>query len=89
MNTVQLRDAKAGLSKLLDQAKSGEPTLITRHGRREGVLMSIEDAATGVPDVGAPTAPGEGNFGAFLLSFPGGIEFERDRTSTLRPVDFD
>ncbi|WP_237152454.1 type II toxin-antitoxin system Phd/YefM family antitoxin [Oryzibacter oryziterrae] len=43
MREVQLRDAKASLSAMVDQAVAGEPAIITRHGRREAVLLSWED----------------------------------------------
>ena len=33
MHTVQVRDAKARLSALIEAAERGEPTTITRHGR--------------------------------------------------------
>ncbi|MBW4976554.1 type II toxin-antitoxin system Phd/YefM family antitoxin, partial [Roseovarius mucosus] len=35
MQEIQLRDAKATLSAVIDQAKQGEPSIITRHGRPE------------------------------------------------------
>jgi prevent-host-death family protein len=37
---LQLKDAKANLSRVLDDATEGEPTVITRHGKKEGVLIS-------------------------------------------------
>ena len=40
---LQLRDAKATLSAVIDQALRGEPCIITRHGRREAVLLSYEE----------------------------------------------
>ncbi len=40
MKEIQLKDAKATLSHVLDQAIAGEPAIITRHGKREGVLLS-------------------------------------------------
>jgi prevent-host-death family protein len=40
---VQLRDAKATLSAVIDQALQGEPSVITRHGRPEAVLLSFEE----------------------------------------------
>lgn len=40
MKVVQLKDAKANLSSVLDDAVAGEPAIITRHGKREGVLIS-------------------------------------------------
>lgn len=40
MREVQLRDAKAGLSKIVNDAIGGEETIITRHGRRDAVVIS-------------------------------------------------
>jgi len=43
MREIQLRDAKAALSAVIDQARQGEPTIITRHGRPEAVIISFEE----------------------------------------------
>ncbi len=43
MKEIQLRDAKATLSAVLDDAVRGQPSVITRRGRREGVLISYEE----------------------------------------------
>ena len=43
MLQVQLRDAKATLSAVVDQARQGEPSIITRHGRPEAVVISFEE----------------------------------------------
>lgn len=43
MQEIQLREAKATLSAIIDQAKQGEPLIITRHGRPEAVLLSFEE----------------------------------------------
>ena len=43
MQEVQLRDAKATLSTVIDQAKQGQPSIITRHGRPEAVILSFEE----------------------------------------------
>ncbi len=43
MHEIQLRDAKATLSAVIDQARQGEPSIITRHGRREAVVLSFEE----------------------------------------------
>lgn len=61
MKTIQLRDAKAGLSALIDEAKRGEPSVITRHGRPEAVLLSFAEwqRLSNVP-----------SFGRLLMSIP-------------------
>ncbi len=43
MHEIQLRDAKATLSAVIDRARQGEPSIITRHGRREAVVLSFEE----------------------------------------------
>ena len=43
MKEIQLRDAKATLSAIVNDAVRGEPCVITRHGRREAVLISYEE----------------------------------------------
>ena len=43
MHEIQLRDAKATLSAVIDQARQGEPSIITRHGRPAAVLLSYEE----------------------------------------------
>lgn len=43
MQEIQLRDAKATLSAVVDQAQQGEPSIITRHGRPEAVILSFEE----------------------------------------------
>lgn len=62
MKEIQLKEAKAKLSAVVDQAVAGEPTVITRHGRKEAVLVSFEEweRISRVPD-----------FADLLLAFPG------------------
>jgi antitoxin Phd len=43
LKEIQLRDAKATLSAVVDDAVHGEPCVITRHGRREAVLIAYEE----------------------------------------------
>lgn len=43
MREVQLRDAKAGLSALVDQAVNGEAAMITRHGKPQAVLIGMAE----------------------------------------------
>lgn len=43
MHELQLREAKATLSAVIDQARRGEPSIITRHGRKEAVVISFEE----------------------------------------------
>ena len=65
MKEIQLKDAKAGLSAVVDEAVAGEPSVITRHGRKEAVVLSFSEyeRLARVP-----------SFGELLAVFPGGRE---------------
>lgn len=80
MKSVGLREAKAKLSELVDSVQEGELVTITRHGEPEAVLVSFQDAQK------LGLMP-RSSFADLLLSFPGGIEFERDR-SPIRDIEF-
>ena len=43
MREIQLRDAKANLSAVVDEAMEGKPAVITRHGKRQAVVLSYEE----------------------------------------------
>lgn len=43
MREIQLREAKASLSAVIDDAVRGEPAIITRHGKREAVVLSFAE----------------------------------------------
>lgn len=43
MRKIQLKDAKASLSAVVDQAARGKPSLITRHGKPEAVVLGYDD----------------------------------------------
>ena len=78
MQTVQVRDAKAGFSALVEAAERGQPTTITKHGRPAAVLVPVDVARRIYPD--------KTDFADFLMAFPGGDEFDRDQTP-LRSFD--
>jgi prevent-host-death family protein len=66
MREIQLRDAKARLSAVVDSAMRGEPAVITRHGKPQAVVLSFKDweRLSQVPSFGrllmaAPIAPGD------------------------------
>lgn len=66
MREIQLRDAKATLSAVIDQARQGSASVITRHGKREAVILSFEEweRLSRVPSFGrllmeAPLEPGD------------------------------
>jgi prevent-host-death family protein len=43
MRKVQLKDAKANLSAVVDQATRGKPSVITRHGKPQAVVLGFAD----------------------------------------------
>jgi len=43
MREIQLRDAKATLSAVVDDAVRGEASVITRHGRPEAVIVGMAE----------------------------------------------
>lgn len=43
MQTIQLRDAKAKLSSLVEAAANGETIVITRHGKPRAVVLGVEE----------------------------------------------
>jgi prevent-host-death family protein len=79
VRSIQIRDAKAKFSALVEAAEKGKPTTITRHGKPAAVLVPVEAAKRLYPE-------NRPSFADLLLAFPGGIEFERDRTP-LRDID--
>ena len=70
---IQLKDAKAKLSTVVDDAVRGKPSIITRHGKREVVLLSYEEweRLSAVP-----------SFGRLLMSAPLGEDDVPDRLLT-------
>jgi prevent-host-death family protein len=74
---IQLKDAKANLSAVVDDAVAGEPATITRHGKPEAVIVSYAEwlRLSNVP-----------SFGRLLMSAPDGIEaVERDPSPPRDP----
>ena len=43
MKELQLKDAKARFSQVVDEAVAGETSVITRHGRKQAVVMGWEE----------------------------------------------
>lgn len=79
MKSMQVREAKAGFSALVEAAENGEPTIITKHGKPAAVVIPVSDADR----LYAKPKP---NLGPFLMSFPGGTEFDRN-DSPMREFD--
>jgi antitoxin Phd len=66
MRKIQLKDAKAKLSAVVDQAIRGKPCVITRHGKPEAVVLGFADweRLSNVPSFGtllmaAPLEPSD------------------------------
>jgi prevent-host-death family protein len=78
MKTLQVRDAKAAFSSLVEAAERGEPTTITRHGKPAAVVVPVEAARQLYPE--------RPSFADLLLAFPGSLDPERDQTP-LSPAD--
>ena len=82
LDEIQLKDAKASLSAVVDKAiATHTPQVITRHGRKEAVILAWEDyqRLANVP-----------SFGKLLMSAPieGGDIPERQRVSHSRDAEF-
>ncbi len=79
MKEIQLRDAKASLSAVADEAMQGKPAVITRHGKKQAVVMSYEEwqRLSHVP-----------SFGRLLMAAPlAGSEVPRRNRSGPRKAD--
>jgi prevent-host-death family protein len=77
---IQLRDAKASLSAVVDDAMQGKPAVITRHGKRQAVVLSYEEWER------LSTVP---SFGRLLMAAPVSADDLPSRdSSTLRTPEF-
>ena len=74
MKHMQLRDAKAKLSEVVEVAIAGEPTTITRHGVPVAMVVPIEGGQKLYPSKPRRTIVD------VLLEYPGGLDLERDHT---------
>jgi antitoxin Phd len=76
MKEIQFRNAKANLLAVVDEAMQGKPVVITRHGRKQVVVVSYEEwqRVSRVP-----------SFGRLLMAAPlAGSELPRRNRSGLR-----
>ena len=79
MREIQLRDAKASLSAVVDEAMQGRPAIITRHGKRQVVVVSYEEWER------LSTVP---SFGRLLMAAPlTPDDLPRRNKSSLRKTD--
>jgi len=75
MLTINLKDAKAGFSSLVDEAIKGEIVTITRHGKPVAALVSLEAAEIARKAIERKRT----SLTSYLRTFPGG-DFERNRS---------
>ena len=80
MREIQLKDAKAWLSSLVEDATRGQPSIITRHGKPEAVVLGFQEweRLAHVP-----------SFGRLLMSAPiGAKDLPRRNRKPMRRVKF-
>jgi antitoxin Phd len=77
MKTVQLREAKARLSALVQAAEDGETTIVTKNGRPSAQIGPVGGVSTAT--VGKP------NLIEYLMTMPADIPVRRNR-SRARPI---
>jgi antitoxin Phd len=70
MKSINLREAKARLSALVEAAERGEATIVTKHGRPAAAVVPAEDARRLYPE-------DRPSFAKLLTSIPHDIEIER------------
>ena len=83
MKEMQLREAKAKFSALVQAAENGESTVVTKNGRPAAMVVPIEELKTSR----AKKSRKKMNFAELLMSIPHPIPWERDRTP-VREVEF-
>jgi len=79
MKEIQLRDAKASLSAVIDEAMQGKLAVIIRHGKKQAVVVSYEEwqRLSRVP-----------SFGRLLMAAPLTVDDVPKRNrSVLRKID--
>lgn len=79
MKEAQLKDVKATLSAIVDQAIAGDPTVITRHGRKAAVVLSFAEyeRLSRIP-----------SFAEMLAAFPGDEDDLPRVAGGFREVEF-
>lgn len=80
MTKVQLRDAKARLSELVEAAEAGSFTVITKHGREAAMLVSIAEGRLLHP------VDSEPNLVEQLMRIPFAIDLAEDERPRIRDV---
>lgn len=80
MKSVQLRTAKAELSKLVDAVERGDRVVITRHGKPAAVLVPV----SGDDTVPGPTSD---NLVDFLMTMPYPFDLADEDRPKIRDID--
>jgi prevent-host-death family protein len=80
MKTMQLREAKAKFSALVEAAEKGETTIVTKHGRPAAKVVPIGEGRE-------PEAEERPSFAEMLMAIPHPIPIRRNR-SRARKVEF-
>jgi antitoxin Phd len=79
MQEIQLREAKATLSAVVDEAVRGRPSVITRHGKKAAVVLGFAEWER------LATVP---SFGRLLMAAPLEAGDLPERKSGLRDAGF-
>lgn len=80
MKQMQLREAKAHLSEVVELAQSGEATTITKHGNPVAMVVPLEEGRKLYPQ-------NKKRIVDVLMEYPGDdLDLERDRTP-IREID--
>ena len=79
MREIKLRDAKANLSAVMNEAMQGKPVIIRRYGKRQVIVVSYEEWER------LSTVP---TFGRYLMAAPlTSDDLLRRNKSTLRKAE--
>jgi antitoxin Phd len=79
MRSLQLRQAKASLSAVVEAAERGEATTITKHGKPAAVVIPVRDANKLYPKQRPSLI-------SLLRAMPHPLDIERDQTP-IRDID--
>jgi prevent-host-death family protein len=86
MAEAQLKDVKAGFSAVVERARQGEPTVVTRHGEKVAVVLGFEEWQR-LTKAGTDRRP---DLVDHLLAFPDvGLDWDalRDRRPARNPFE--
>lgn len=81
MSKVQLRDAKARFSELVEAAAAGAYTVITKHGKEVAMLVPIEEGRRLHPEAPEP------NFVEYLMTIPYPLDLPEEERPRIRDID--